>query len=281
MGWLEPLAFALLTLVAVVLFSKKVAAIRRNILLGRKEKINDQPAKRFKNMLLLALGQKKMFNNPLVAILHVFVYAGFIIINIEIIEIIIDGLSGSHRILFPLFPTLYPYLINSFEVLALLVLVACVIFLIRRNALYIKRFVSKDLDGWPRTDANLILVTEIVLMGLFLLMNASDTLLQQRALGHYADQQTGNFLISSYLHGALDSFSDQTLIITERASWWLHIIGIFAFLNYLPYSKHLHIVLAFPNTYFAKLQPAGKMDNMPSIQQEVLYAMQPALAPKR
>jgi ferredoxin len=279
MGWLEPLAFALLTLVAVVLFSKKVAAIRRNILLGRKEKINDQPAKRFKNMLLLALGQKKMFNNPLVAILHVFVYAGFIIINIEIIEIIIDGLSGSHRILFPLFPTLYPYLINSFEVLALLVLVACVIFLIRRNALYIKRFVSKDLDGWPRTDANLILVTEIVLMGLFLLMNASDTLLQQRALGHYADQQTGNFLISSYLHGALDSFSDQTLIITERASWWLHIIGIFAFLNYLPYSKHLHIVLAFPNTYFAKLQPAGKMDNMPSIQQEVLYAMQPALAP--
>lgn len=279
MGWLEPLAFALLTLVAVVLFSKKVTAIRRNILLGRKEKINDQPAKRLKNLLLLALGQKKMFNNPLVAILHAVVYAGFIIINIEIIEIIIDGLSGSHRILFPLFPTLYPYLINSFEVLALLVLVACVIFLIRRNVLYIKRFMSNDLNGWPRTDANLILVTEIVLMGLFLLMNASDTLLQQRALGHYADQQTGNFLISSYLHGALDSFSDQALIVTERASWWLHIIGIFAFLNYLPYSKHLHIVLAFPNTYFAKLQPAGKMDNMPSIQQEVLYAMQPALAP--
>lgn len=279
MGWLEPLAFALLSLIALVLFSKKVSAIRRNILLGRKEKIDDQPAKRFKNMLLLAFGQKKMFNNPLVAILHGFVYVGFVIINIEIIEIIIDGLSGEHRILYPLIPSLYPYLINCFEILALLVLVACVIFLIRRNVLYIKRFKSKELDGWPRTDANLILVTEIVLMGLFLLMNASDTLLQQRAMGHYADHPTGNFLISSWLHGILGSFSDQSLLITERTSWWLHIVGILAFLNYLPYSKHLHIVLAFPNTYYSKLQPAGKMDNMPSIQQEVLYAMQPEQAP--
>jgi ferredoxin len=230
-------------------------------------------------MLLLALGQKKMFNNPLVALLHLWVYAGFIIINIEIVEIIIDGLTGSHRILFPVLPSLYPYLINSFEILALLVLIACVIFFIRRNFLQIKRFISNDLAGWPRTDANLILITEIVLMSLFLLMNASDTLLQQRAVGHYADQLTGNFLISSTLHGWLEPLSDQALIVTERASWWLHIIGIFAFLNYLPYSKHLHIVLAFPNTYFARLQPAGKMENMPSIQQEVLYAMQPELAP--
>jgi ferredoxin len=176
-------------------------------------------------------------------------------------------------------PSLYPYLINSFEILALLVLIACVIFFIRRNFLQIKRFISNDLAGWPRTDANLILITEIVLMSLFLLMNASDTLLQQRAVGHYADQLTGNFLISSTLHGWLEPLSDQALIVTERASWWLHIIGIFAFLNYLPYSKHLHIVLAFPNTYFARLQPAGKMENMPSIQQEVLYAMQPELAP--
>jgi ferredoxin len=220
-----------------------------------------------------------MFNNPLVALLHLWVYAGFIIINIEIVEIIIDGLTGSHRILFPVLPSLYPYLINSFEILALLVLIACVIFFIRRNFLQIKRFISNDLAGWPRTDANLILITEIVLMSLFLLMNASDTLLQQRAVGHYADQLTGNFLISSTLHGWLEPLSDQALIVTERASWWLHIIGIFAFLNYLPYSKHLHIVLAFPNTYFARLQPAGKMENMPSIQQEVLYAMQPELAP--
>ncbi|NDF98183.1 MAG: (Fe-S)-binding protein [Chitinophagia bacterium] len=279
MALLEPLAFIVLTAVSVWFFSKKVAIIRRNILLGRKESINDQPGRRLKNMLLLALGQKKMFNNPLVALLHLWVYAGFIIINIEIVEIIIDGLTGSHRILFPLLPTLYPYLINSFEVLALLVVLACVIFFIRRNLLQIKRFISNDLAGWPRTDANLILITEIVLMSLFLLMNASDTLLQQRAVGHYADHQTGNFLVSSLLHHWLQPLSDQALIITERTSWWLHIIGIFAFLNYLPYSKHLHIVLAFPNTYFAKLQPAGKMENMPSIQQEVLYAMQPELAP--
>jgi ferredoxin len=279
MALLEPIAFLVLTAVSVWFFSKKVAIIRRNILLGREESLNDQPGRRLKNMLLLALGQKKMFNNPLVALLHLWVYAGFIIINIEIVEIIIDGLTGSHRILFPVLPSLYPYLINSFEILALLVLIACVIFFIRRNFLQIKRFISNDLAGWPRTDANLILITEIVLMSLFLLMNAGDTLLQQRAVGHYADQLTGNFLISSTLHGWLEPLSDQALIVTERASWWLHIIGIFAFLNYLPYSKHLHIVLAFPNTYFARLQPAGKMENMPSIQQEVLYAMQPELAP--
>jgi ferredoxin len=279
MALLEPIAFLVLTAVSVWFFSKKVAIIRRNILLGREESLNDQPGRRLKNMLLLALGQKKMFNNPLVALLHLWVYAGFIIINIEIVEIIIDGLTGSHRILFPVLPSLYPYLINSFEILALLVLIACVIFFIRRNFLQIKRFISNDLAGWPRTDANLILITEIVLMSLFLLMNASDTLLQQRAVGHYADQLTGNFLISSTLHGWLEPLSDQALIVTERASWWLHIIGIFAFLNYLPYSKHLHIVLAFPNTYFARLQPAGKMENMPTIQQEVLYAMQPELAP--
>jgi len=279
MALLEPIAFLVLTAVSVWFFSKKVAIIRRNILLGREESLNDQPGRRLKNMLLLALGQKKMFNNPLVALLHLWVYAGFIIINIEIVEIIIDGLTGSHRILFPVLPSLYPYLINSFEILALLVLIACVIFFIRRNFLQIKRFISNDLAGWPRTDANLILITEIVLMSLFLLMNASDTLLQQRAVGHYADQLTGNFLISSTLHGWLEPLTDQALIVTERASWWLHIIGIFAFLNYLPYSKHLHIVLAFPNTYFARLQPAGKMENMPSIQQEVLYAMQPELAP--
>ena len=279
MALLEPIAFIVLTAVSVWFFSKKVAIIRRNILLGREESLNDKPGRRLKNMLLLALGQKKMFNNPLVALLHLWVYAGFIIINIEIVEIIIDGLTGSHRILFPVLPSLYPYLINSFEILALLVLIACVIFFIRRNFLQIKRFISNDLAGWPRTDANLILITEIVLMSLFLLMNASDTLLQQRAVGHYADQLTGNFLISSTLHGWLEPLSDQALIVTERASWWLHIIGIFAFLNYLPYSKHLHIVLAFPNTYFARLQPAGKMENMPSIQQEVLYAMQPELAP--
>ncbi len=174
---------------------------------------------------------------------------------------------------------LYTFLINSFEILALTVLVACVIFLVRRNVIKLQRFVSKDLDGWPRSDANYILITEIVLMSLFLKMNAADTLLQMRGAEHYAAHPTGNFIISQFLHPMMNGFSDGTLITLERSCWWMHIVGIFAFLNYLPYSKHLHIILAFPNAYFARLKPMGEMENMPSIQQEVLYAMQPELAP--
>ncbi|MBL7725004.1 MAG: (Fe-S)-binding protein [Chitinophagaceae bacterium] len=275
----QQLLFLLLSAVAVFFFSKKVKEISRNIKLGRDENLSDNSSERWKNLLLLAFGQKKMFRNPLVAVMHFFVYAGFIIINIEVLEIVLDGITGKHRLFAAPLGGFYSFLINAFEVLALLVLVACVIFLVRRNIIKLKRFISKDLDGWPRSDANYILITEIVLMSLFLILNASDTLLQTRGVEHYAAHPTGNFVISQYLQPLLNGMSDSGLQLVERGSWWLHIVGIFAFLNYLPYSKHLHIVLAFPNAYYARLKPMGEMENMPSIQKEVLYAMQPELAP--
>ena len=275
----QQVLFIVLSAVAIWFFSKKVREISRNIKLGRDEDLSDNPSQRWKNLLLLAFGQKKMFRNPLVAVMHFFVYAGFIIINIEVLEIVLDGITGKHRLFAGPLGGFYIFLINAFEVLALLVLVACVIFLIRRNIIKLKRFISKDLDGWPRSDANYILITEIILMSLFLKMNAADTLLQLRGAEHYAAHPTGNFIISQYLHPFMNGYSDGTLIAFERICWWMHIAGIFAFLNYLPYSKHLHIILAFPNAYFARLKPMGEMDNMPSVQNEVLYAMQPELAP--
>ena len=276
---IQQLLFVLLSAAAIFFFSRKVKEISRNIKLGRDENLSDNSSERWKNLLLLAFGQKKMFRNPLVAVMHFFVYAGFIIINIEVLEIVLDGITGKHRLFAAPLGSFYSFLINAFEVLALLVLVACIIFLVRRNIINLKRFISKDLDGWPRSDANYILITEIVLMSLFLLLNASDTLLQTRGVEHYAAHPTGNFIISQYLQPLLNGMSDSGLQLVERGSWWLHIVGIFAFLNYLPYSKHLHIVLAFPNAYYARLKPMGEMDNMPSIQKEVLYAMQPELAP--
>ncbi len=275
----QQIIFILLSVVSIWLFAKKVKEIRRNIKLGRDEEINDNRSQRWKNVLLLAFGQKKMFRNPLVAVMHFFVYAGFIIINIEVLEIVLDGILGKHRIFSTPLPGLYSFLINAFEVLAILVLVACVIFLIRRNVIKLKRFISKDLDGWPRSDANYILITEIVLMALFLTLNGSDTLLQAREVEHYAANPTGNFILSQYIHPLLNGVSNQGLEFIERGCWWLHIVGIFAFMNYLPYSKHLHIILAFPNAYYGRLELMGKMDNMESIQKEVLYAMQPELAP--
>lgn len=275
----QQILFILISSIAIWLFAKKAKEIRRNINLGREEDISDNPGQRWKNVLLLAFGQKKMFRNPLVAVLHFFVYAGFIIINIEVLEIVLDGIFGTHRMFAAQLGNFYTFLINSFEILAVLVLAGCLIFLIRRNILKLKRFISKDLDGWPRSDANYILITEIILMTLFLTLNASDTVLQTRGIEHYSQNLTGNFIFSQYLHPLLNGMSNEGLITIERSCWWLHIIGIFAFLNYLPYSKHLHIILAFPNAYYAKLQLPGKMDNMPAVQNEVLYAMQPELAP--
>ncbi|MGK2860716.1 MAG: 4Fe-4S dicluster domain-containing protein [Chitinophagaceae bacterium] len=275
----QQILFILLSITAIGLFSRKAREIIRNIKFGRAEKINDHPSIRWKNVFLLAFGQKKMFRNPLVGILHFLVYAGFIIINIEVLEIVLDGILGTHRLFAPLMGSLYKVLINAFEILAILVIIACVLFLIRRNILKIKRFINKDLDGWPRSDANYILLTEIVLMTLFLMLNASDTLLQTRGVEHYAENTTGVFIFSQYLHPVLGGISNDGLVMLERASWWLHIIGIYAFLNYLPYSKHLHIILAFPNAWYGRLEPLGKMENMPSIQNEVLYAMEPEKVP--
>ncbi|HET6996500.1 MAG TPA: (Fe-S)-binding protein [Chitinophagaceae bacterium] len=273
----QQILFILITAVAVWLFVKKAGEIRRNIMLGRDEDISDNKPQRWKNVLLIAFGQKKMFRNPLVAILHFFVYAGFIIINIEVLEIILDGILGTHRLFAASLGNVYVFLIDAFEVLAVLVLAGCLIFLIRRNVVKVRRLAMHELDGWPRSDANYILITEIILMMLFLTMNTSDRALQLREYGHY--QNVGNFLVSGNLASYFNNLSSSTLVGMERGCWWLHIVGIFAFLNYLPYSKHLHILLAFPNTYYARLEPMGEMENMPSVQKEVLYAMQPELAP--
>jgi ferredoxin len=279
MGLLQQIVFILLSLSAIWLFSRNILRIRHNILLGRKEDYSDQPARRWKNLLLLAFGQKKMFRNPLVAILHFCIYAGFVIINLEILEIFLDGLLGTHRLFEFSLGGLYIWLINAFEILALGVLLACLVFLCRRNILKLRRFASHDLDGWPRSDANYILITEIILMVLFLTLNASDTLLQERNYSHFGLHPTGDFLISQWMHPLLNGLPSHRLSLLERTCWWLHITGIFAFLNYLPYSKHLHILLAFPNAYYARLWPEAKMRNMTSVQQEVLFAMQPEKAP--
>ena len=279
MHLLSQIFFIIIFAAAFGLFTRSVMDIRRNILLGKDADYSDNPAKRWRNVLLLALGQKKMFRNPLVAILHFFVYAGFIIINIEILEIILDGILGTHRLFAPYLGVVYTFLINAFEVLAVLVIIACIVFLIRRNIIKLKRFASRDLNGWPRSDANYILFTEIILMLLFLTMNTADGLLQSRGYGHYAEHITGNFIVSGMLMPVYDSLSDSSLVALERSCWWLHIVGILAFMNYLPYSKHLHIILAFPNAYYARLKPKGEMNNMAAVQNEVLYAMQPELAP--
>ena len=279
MQYLPQIAFVLIFIAAVWFFSKKVREIRRNILLGKDEPYNDHPDLRWKNLLLLAFGQKKMFRNPLVAVMHFVIYAGFIIINIEVLEIILDGIFGTHRLFAAPLGPFYGFLINFFEILAVGVIIVCVVFLARRNILKLRRFISRDLDGWPRSDANYILITEILLMTLFLTMNATDTVLQQRGYGEYGNHQTGNFVFSQALHPIYSGLSNEAVVTIERFAWWLHIVGILAFLNYLPFSKHLHIVLAFPNAYYARLEPKGKMRNMPSIQNEVLYAMQPEAAP--
>jgi heterodisulfide reductase subunit C len=265
MAIISALLFSLITFVAIFLFSKQLLAIKRNIAIGKEVNLNDQPGKRWKHVFLLALGQKKMFRNPLVAILHIIVYVGFIIINIELLEIIIDGITGNHRLFSHFLGSFYDFLINSFEILAALVLIACIVFFSRRNIVRLKRFISNDLKGWPRSDANAILIAEIVLMSLFLIMNAADT--------------KSSFIISSHIQPLLKEFSETQLNFIEHSAWWLHILGIYAFMNYLPYSKHLHIILAFPNAYYASLLPKGQMHNMVSIQNEVLYAMQPELAP--
>jgi heterodisulfide reductase subunit C len=269
--------FVLLSIAGSALFAKNILQIKKNILMGRDKDLSDNPSARWKNVFLLALGQKKMFRNVPVAIMHLIIYAGFIIINIEVLEIVLDGILGTHRLFLEPLGGLYTFLINVFEILAALVIVVCVIFLARRNLIKLKRFMSNDLNGWPRSDANYILIVEIVLMSLFLSMNAADLALQTQGAAHY--KATGNFLVSGILAPLFENMNMSSLIVFERSAWWLHIIGIFAFLNYLPYSKHLHILLAFPNAYYAKLEASGKMENMEHVQNEVKYMMQPELAP--
>ena len=271
---LSQLLFILILGFAVYLFTSNIRKLIRNIRFGRNVDRSDRSVERWMTMIRVALGQSKMVTKPIAGFLHVIVYAGFVIINIEVLEIIIDGLFGTHRI-FSFIGPLYDILIGSFEVLALLVLLACVVFMIRRNVIRIRRFNMRELTSWPRTDANLILIAEILLMAAFLTMNATDFELQGRGIGHYV--QAGSFPVSSLMSGYFSGFSDHSLELIERICWWFHIIGILAFLNYLPYSKHLHILLAFPNTYYSNLMKKGKFTDMENVSREVKLMMDPAV----
>jgi heterodisulfide reductase subunit C len=270
------LIFAVILGAAAFLFGKNVLKIKSNIMLGRGLDRSDNPAKRWKTMARVALGQSKMVVRPVAGFLHILVYLGFVIINIEVLEIVIDGLIGTHRV-FSFMGAFYDFLIGSFEILAFLVLVACVIFLIRRNVVQIKRFVMKEMDGWPKTDANLILIFEILLMTAFLIMQATDLNLQNAAYPHYT--QAGSFPISSLIAPLFSALDPETTFLIERGMWWFHILGILAFLNYIPYSKHFHILLAFPNTYFSNLKPKGAFTNMAAVTKEVKMMMDPNADP--
>jgi len=291
--------FIILLTIAGFIAYKRFAFVRRNVLLGHDVKPEGTIAERATVMIRVALGQGKMFKRPGVAILHFFIYAGFIIINLEVLEIMIDGIFGTHRIFSPV-GSLYNFLIGSFEILAFLVLVSCLIFLARRNVVRVKRFWQREMTKWPRTDANLILITEVLLMTAFLTMNACDYALQHREVDHYFHgnkiqegisktfEETGynpdvaligGFPLSSHIAHRLSHISTPTLIAIERSCWWFHIIGILAFIVYLTYSKHLHIILAFPNTYFSKLDPPGEFNNLQSVTNEVKLMLDPSAVP--
>ncbi len=278
MGILANIFFALLLIIGFGYFTINVKKLIRNIKLGQDVNRSDNSSERWKNMAMIALGQSKMVKRPVSGFLHIIVYVGFVIINIELLEIIIDGLFSTHRV-FKFMGGLYDVLIGSFEILAFLVLVAVIIFWIRRNVTKLKRFASSDLNGKPRNDANYILYFEVVLMSLFLLMNAADLHLQNlpEVFGHY--EKAGSFPISQFLTPIFDGMSTQLVFMLERTFWWLHIIGILIFLNYLYFSKHLHILLAFPNTYFADLNAKGKFDNLESVTKEVKLMMDPNADP--
>ena len=271
--------FVFLLGVAVGLFAKNIKKINRNIQLGRKIDRSDRSNERWGNMVRIALGQSKMVKRPLAGILHIVVYIGFILINIELLEIVVDGILGTHRIFAPYLGGFYNILIGSFEILAALVLVAVIIFWCRRNVIRLQRFWKDEMKGWPKLDADLILYFEIVLMGLFLTMNGADLAIQTYfpEATHY--MQAGAFPVSQFLLPFFEGNELSSLILVERTAWWMHIIGIFIFLNYLYYSKHLHILLAFPNTYFSNLNPKGQFGNNPNVTSEVQLMMDPNADP--
>ena len=276
-NYIPNIIFILIFSFAIIFFLRNILKLRKVILMGKNVNRSDRKLDRLKNMIRIALGQSKMVTKPISGILHVVVYVGFIIINIELLEIVIDGAIGSHRFFSKYMSIgLYNFLIGFFEFFALLVLIAVVIFWIRRNILKIKRFLSREMKGWPKFDADNILYFEIVLMLLFLSMNATDLILQKREF--YS--QAGFFPISSFLVPIFEPFSTQTVYILERSFWWLHIMGILFFLNYLYYSKHLHILLAFPNTYYANLEDKGKFGILESVKNEVLLMFFPEKAQK-
>ncbi len=271
MEYIPNILFAIVLILGIGYFVKNVKKLSRNIKLGKDLDASDNKPQRWKNMAYIALGQSKMVKRPIAGLLHIIVYVGFVIINIEVLEIILDGLFGTHRIGLKVLPTsVYGFLIGSFEILAALVFVTVVVFWLRRNVIKLKRFLSAEMKGWPKNDGNFILYFEMVLMTLFLVMNATDTTFQSLDSGN---------VISQFISPLFSGLSEGTLHIIERAAWWLHIVGILVFLNYLYFSKHLHILLAFPNTYYGKLTPKGQFPNNPTVTKEVQLMMDPNADP--
>ncbi|KAF9660403.1 4Fe-4S dicluster domain-containing protein [Tenacibaculum sp. ZH5_bin.1] len=270
-NYLPNLFFAIILIAAIGYFVMNVRKLIRNIKLGKDVDRTDRKPERWKNMAKIALGQYKMVRRPVSGILHVVVYVGFILINIEMLEIVIDGLLGTHRVFQPIIGnTLYGFLIGNFEVLSVLVLISVTIFWFRRNIEKVKRFWNKEMEGWPKNDGNIILYFEMVLMSLFLVMNATDVTFQEAGVGN---------VVSQFIAPWFDGFSNESLHTIEKTAWWLHIIGILIFLNYLYYSKHLHILLAFPNTFYANLKPKGQFNNLEAVTKEVKMMMDPDADP--
>ncbi len=276
MYFIPNILFLIALFIGIGYFIQNVRKLRRNINLGKEVDVYDNPKQRFKNLLMIAFGQSKMVKRPISGFLHLIVYVGFIIINIEVLEIIYDGLIGTHRA-FSILGGFYDFLIASFEILALLVIVSVVLFWLRRNVQKVKRFLNPEMKGWPKNDANIILYIEVVLMTLFLTMNAADLHLQSIGAAGYTI--AGSFPVSQYITPLFENMGEGSVIIIERTAWWLHILGILLFLNYLYYSKHLHILLAFPNTYFGKLNAYGKFPNNETVTNEVKLMMDPAADP--
>ena len=269
MDYIPNILFAIVLIIGIGYFVKNIRKLIRNIKLGQDIDVSDNKSQRWKNMAMIALGQSEMVRRPIAGILHVIVYVGFIVINIEVLEIIIDGLFGTHRI-FSGIGSLYGVLIGTFEILALLVLVAVIVFWTRRNIIKLARFWKSEMTRWPKSDANYILYFEMVLMSLFLIMNATDIPFQEMA--------TGN-IISQYVSPWFAGLTENSIHIIERTAWWSHILIIFVFLNYLYFSKHLHILLAFPNTYYGSLKPKGELNNLEAVTKEVMLMMDPNVDP--
>jgi heterodisulfide reductase subunit C len=264
--YLPNIIFVVVLFLGLYFFSRNLLRLYRNINLGKQINVSDNKKQRFVNMLKIALGQGKLIKRPVSGFLHVVVYVGFVVINIELLEIVLDGILGSHRLFSGFMGSFYGYLIGTFEFLAVSVIFAVSVFWIRRNVIKLKRFFGDNMNGWPKNDANIILYFEVVLMVLFITMNATDLKFQE--------MNSGN-LISGYVAGFFSDYSSETLHFIERACWWAHIIGILIFMNYLYFSKHLHILLGFPNTYFAKLNSLGEIDNLNSVTNEVKLMMDP------
>jgi len=268
--------FSLLVIVGFGFFGYNIWKVRSNILLGRDLNRSDNFWTRLKLMTLVAFGQKKMFSKPIPAFLHLALYLAFVITQIELIEILADGLSGGHRSLRASLGGFYTFMISFIEILSVLAFIATIAFLARRNMLKVPRLRMSELKGWPTKDANLILIFEVILLVCIFTMNGADEAAQV-----LSSNSSYGFTVSQFIgpvfFGGIKSI--ETLHLLEQIGWWGHIIMVFIFLNYLPYSKHFHILLAFPNTYYSNLEKKGKFTNLESVTSEVKLMLDPSADP--